>query len=1319
MRRKGCTQIPNGLIHNHNNNMKKTLLFTVALVCAASLRGEVIEGPWTQLEMKTHVRANDKTVPSMTFSEMNGETWDGTIEAWQDEDGVGYTYKGASPSTSIMGIFSTYRDVIELPSYSSVKMEWKYQLRSKSTSHHSTTCLYARKGTYSDITNLSVDYSNHYETETGKEYRLDYLKNESQNGKTKKASEKTTTFFFDNRRSDVQRVDTCYLLLTHVFASSGGKTGLFEWGSFKSVSVKTTLTYCKHFSFNGNGGEGEMEEAIVDDGQQLPANAFSREGYIFHGWATEPDGPIVYPNQGLITASAEDKGPRTLYAVWTVWDQSVKEGLWTPVGLKTMACPKKEHESIRPRQMDNTQWSGTISELNGEIGSGCSFAGTSPDSSKMGIFFIYKNVEMVPSYTLMQLKWTFQIGSKSTKHHSTTCLYGDLSYLWITEDSVDFSNHYDTYAGYQYLIGLPFTNKEEDGEIRHSDNQTYTLDFDNRIGTEEQVKSRFMMMTFITASSDGRSDLDEWGYFKTIRIDTSYTYRKLVYFDANGGEGHMNAVEVLNRGNLSSNTFTRAGYTFVGWSLSPDGEVVYTDNGAVTASATDKGPVTVYAVWKEGDYALKEGPWSQKKMKTVLSAKTDDTSIRFDDMNNTKWSGTVTGWKDDEGIGFTFKGNSSDNSKMGIFSTYENEMQMPSYSRMKRTWTFQLGSHNTKHHSTTCLYGLNGSYEQIIDLAVDFSDNYGSTAGSDYLIVPPFVNENQESTAGTYYTEPYTREFVFDNIEGSMDQTKVWYLLMTHVSASGGGKQDLAEWGAFKSLSTETEWTYRKIISFNGNGGIGAMEGVNIDNSGNLPANTFTKEGYTFAGWATSHDGKIVYTDQASITATATDKGPVTLYAKWTDGSSMGDIAEGPWTLLDTCSGALPNQDTIVMTFDSLRKANYHWGPYRAWNGDNGIGFTLSESSLPADETSGFLSVYHHGEANVPAYTNRRLTWTFQVGSESSKLPNLTTLYLVPDSLTQIKKLPVVFSPMDDIYEANHTILARYFNPSADSIAHYTNALVQTIDFDNRENETAQTKNMYMMMKHVVSTSSPAPSDAKEWGAFVHVDATWEDLYYKHITFHSNDGTGSITTQEIENSDNLLPNTYTYDGYTFQGWSTTPDGEVEYADATPIEATVDNKGILDLYAKWEIIHYNITYDLSGGTADNPDTYTIRDTSFTLTPPSKPGVLFFGWTGSNGDVLQKEVTIESGSTGDKHFVARWGTNVVPATIEKINEIGIVEYTEECYSRIFVARYYYESLSEADRELVTNFSTLEAAETRYNELKTSPDEDDCSEALWPNP
>ena len=81
-------------------------------------------------------------------------------------------------------------------------------------------------------------------------------------------------------------------------------------------------------------------------------------------------------------------------------------------------------------------------------------------------------------------------------------------------------------------------------------------------------------------------------------------------------------------------------------------------------------------------------------------------------------------------------------------------------------------------------------------------------------------------------------------------------------------------------------WTpYTGTIKFNGNGGSGVMDDmtdVTHDEDQDLPANTFTKAGYTFLGWSTSANGQVVKGDQASADNLITEKNQtVTLYAQW------------------------------------------------------------------------------------------------------------------------------------------------------------------------------------------------------------------------------------------------------------------------------------------------------------------------------------------------------------------------------------------------------------------------------------------------------
>lgn len=80
------------------------------------------------------------------------------------------------------------------------------------------------------------------------------------------------------------------------------------------------------------------------------------------------------------------------------------------------------------------------------------------------------------------------------------------------------------------------------------------------------------------------------------------------------------------------------------------------------------------------------------------------------------------------------------------------------------------------------------------------------------------------------------------------------------------------------------------------------------------------------------------------------------------------------------------------------------------------------------------------------------------------------------------------------------------------------------------------------------------------------------------------------------------------------------------------------KGYLTPYDDSE--KYTITYDVDGALHTNPTVYTANTQTFTLNRPQKTGYVFIGWTGSNGDTPELDVTIEQGSTGNRHYIAHY-------------------------------------------------------------------------------
>ena len=102
-------------------------------------------------------------------------------------------------------------------------------------------------------------------------------------------------------------------------------------------------------------------------------------------------------------------------------------------------------------------------------------------------------------------------------------------------------------------------------------------------------------------------------------------------------------------------------------------------------------------------------------------------------------------------------------------------------------------------------------------------------------------------------------------------------------SSSTGGALSLYKRTAsatYSEYSTSCSTAPKVTVTFYPNGGTGSeyTQQVSQSTSTALTANTFTREGYTFAGWATSANGNVIYADGANINTNS----DINLYAKWT-----------------------------------------------------------------------------------------------------------------------------------------------------------------------------------------------------------------------------------------------------------------------------------------------------------------------------------------------------------------------------------------------------------------------------------------------------
>lgn len=134
-------------------------------------------------------------------------------------------------------------------------------------------------------------------------------------------------------------------------------------------------------------------------------------------------------------------------------------------------------------------------------------------------------------------------------------------------------------------------------------------------------------------------------------------------------------------------------------------------------------------------------------------------------------------------------------------------------------------------------------------------------------------------------------------------------------------------------------------------------------------------------------------------------------------------------------------------------------------------------------------------------------------------------------------------------------------------------------------------------------------------------------------------------------------------GYTFGGWYT--DSSLTGTAVTKI--TGAETGAKTYYAKWTANTYTITYTLDGGTVSgNPADYTIESGDITLVNPTKEGYSFAGWSGTGlTGSSNKNVTIASGSSGNRTYTAHWGLADYTVTLHTNGGSGGTELTSYVY------------------------------------------------------
>ena len=161
--------------------------------------------------------------------------------------------------------------------------------------------------------------------------------------------------------------------------------------------------------------------------------------------------------------------------------------------------------------------------------------------------------------------------------------------------------------------------------------------------------------------------------------------------------------------------------------------------------------------------------------------------------------------------------------------------------------------------------------------------------------------------------------------------------------------------------------------------------------------------------------------------------------------------------------------------------------------------------------------------------------------------------------------------------------------------------------------------------------------------------ASWAVNTYT-VTFDINDTINAPATMEGETAIQ-----YVYDaemqlptpvraGYLFSGWRKGSDEGVLLVNGQ-INKIAENYTAVATWVNDAEQTFTISYNIAGGSMlegdENPTIYNSTSADITLKNPVKTGYRFLGWTKEGAsETPVKEVTITSGSAGNKSYIANW-------------------------------------------------------------------------------
>ena len=421
------------------------------------------------------------------------------------------------------------------------------------------------------------------------------------------------------------------------------------------------------------------------------------------------------------------------------------------------------------------------------------------------------------------------------------------------------------------------------------------------------------------------------------------------------------------------------------------------------------------------------------------------------------------------------------------------------------------------------------------------------------------------------------------------------------------------------NLYTNYSANTNKVI-FNGNGATSGSMPTQLLKTGqtaNLEKNTFEKTGYSFVGWSTTQNSSVLYEDQNSYTMGSNSS--YTLYAVWKANTNT-IIFNGN----GATSGEMANQSAKTDQVVTLNKNQYQKDGYTF------VGWSTSPKGqieyIDCDKT------YQMG--TVLSYTLYAV-WK----------ANLNTIIFDGNGATS--------GEMTNQYASSNSNVKLNKNEFSKQGYHF-------IGWANNKNGNSQYADCANYLMGINSQNI--------------LYAVWEPNT-NIITFNGNGSTsGSMSSQSgLSNSNiSLNQNMFKRVGFSFAGWSTSPNGEIEYLDCSKFSLGVESN--YTLYAIWNANTNTIIFNGNGATSGemaNQSAKTDQVVTLNKNQYQKDGYTFVGWsTSPKGQIeyIDCDKTYQMGTSSSYTLYAIWEFGALYFVYNEQNLIDLIASNYNDYDEI---------------------------------------------------